>query len=420
MKTRSGYGFLLLSALVYAVNVIDRQLLPLLAEVVRKDIALADWQLGLLTGLAFAVFYALCTLPLAWIADTGNRRNIVAGCLGLFSLATAACGFAHGFWHFLTARTAVAIGEAGTTPASLSMLGDRFPDRRGFASGALTAGGHLGILGGVLLAALLATSAGWRITFIVTGALGLVLTVIYLAAVREPTRLAPVEQRNFLLTMKTLWTHGSFRGATIALTGLLFFSNATGAWLPSFLARAHGLSTNQIALFIGLSAGLIGMVCVLTAGPLLDRLTRRDIRWLAWLPAVIIVVILTTTAVGLAVTNTPVALVLLSVAPATSLIVPACLFAMLQTAIPAGLRASATAVLFLIANLIGMGVGPTLVGALSSAWAATDSLSLRPALLVGIIPSITGLVGCLMMARSLPADVSKLGSAPAALPDGRP
>ncbi|QNA86319.1 MFS transporter [Sphingomonas sp. So64.6b] len=405
MTKGRGYGFLLLSALVYAINVVDRQLLPLMAEAVRKDIALADWQIGLLTGLAFAVCYALCTLPLAWVADGGNRRNLVAICLGLFSAATAACGFAQSFAQLVVMRMAVAIGEAGTTPASLSMLADRFPDRKGFASGALSAGAHLGLLAGVVLVSLLATRMGWRATFVITGLIGIAITIVYLLTVREPERLSTVERQPYGQALATLSRHASFRFATLTMVGLLFFNNATGAWMPAFLARAHHLSFDQIGLFIGLTAGLMGLVAVLAVGPLLDRLSRGDVRWMAWLPAIVITLMIASTFAGLMLDDTAPALLLLGIAPCIGLVAQTCIFAVLQTVIPAGLRASATAVLFLVANLAGMGLGPTLVGVLSSYFGTAHGLELRPALLVGILPGTIGIVACLFLARSLRADV---------------
>ena len=406
MAKARGYGFLLLSALVYAINVVDRQLLPLMAEAVRKDIALADWQLGLLTGIAFAVCYALFTLPLAWIADGGNRRNLVAICLGLFSAATAICGLAQSFAHLVIMRMMVAIGEAGTTPATLSMLADRFPDRKGFASGALSGGAHLGLLAGVVLVSVLATNVGWRSTFVITGLIGIVITIVYLWQVREPERLSPIERQPYLQALGTLWRHRSFRFATIAMIGLLFFNNATVAWMPAFLSRVHHLTFNQIGLFIGLTAGMIGLVVVLVVGPILDRLSRGDVRWMAWLPAVVIVAMMVTTFFGLMIDKTVPALLLLGIAPCVGLVAQTCIFAILQAAIPSGLRASATAMLFLVANLVGMGLGPTMVGALSSYFDPIRGLGLRPALLIGIWPSVVGLVGCLFLARNLGNDIA--------------
>ncbi|MGV3482627.1 MAG: MFS transporter [Sphingobium sp.] len=408
MKSARGYGFLLLSAIVYAVNIIDRQLLPLMAEAVRKDIALSDWQMGLLTGISFAAFYALFTLPIAWIADSGNRRNLVAICLGVFSLATAACGFVQNFAQLVMARMAVAIGEAGTTPASLSMLADTFPDRKGFASGAFTAGGNLGLLGGVLLVSGMASQMGWRATFAITGLLGVVTAAIYMLVVREPVRLSPVVRQDYRQVLRRLGGHSSFRHTTLSMIGILFFTNATGAWTPAFLARAHGLSIAQAGLFVGLTSGLIGMICVLLTGPLIDRLARRDIRWMGWLPAIALTIMIASMAIGVRIEDTRIALPILAIAPCLALVPPTCIFAVLQTAIPAGLRASATAMLFLAANLLGMGIGPTLVGALSSYWETSSALSLRPALFFGILPSIVGVIACLLLARTIAGDVRTL------------
>lgn len=402
----SGYGFLLLSALVYAVNVVDRQLLPLMAEAVRKDIGLADWQLGLLTGVTFATCYALCTVPLARIADRGHRRNLVAACLGVFSLATAACGFVQSFWQLVAARTLVAVGEAGTTPASLSMLADRFPDRRAFASAALNAGAHLGILVGVLLVSILATHVGWRPTFVATGLMGLALSLLYAGSVQEPQRRSPPHRTGYAAGLRALAGNRSFVLTTLGVTGLLFFLNATTAWIPSFLSRVHGLSTTQIGAFVGLTSGLLGLGCVLASGLLIDRLSRRDLRWLAWLPALVIVSMVATTAIGLSIDARPTALLLLAIAPAIGLVAQTCAFALLQAVVPSGRHALATAVLFLVANLIGMGCGPTVVGALSSLWAASGAMSLRPALLIGVLPSLAGAIAFLLLAQSVSDDAA--------------
>jgi len=408
IKSARGYGFLLLSAIVYAVNIIDRQLLPLMAESVRKDIALSDWQMGLLTGISFAVCYALFTLPIAWIADSGNRRNLVAICLSVFSVATAACGFVQNFGQLVVARMAVAIGEAGTTPASLSMLADTFPDRKGFASGAFTAGGNLGLLGGVLLVSGMASQMGWRATFVITGLIGVATAIIYMLTVREPARITPVTRQDYGLVLRRLGGHSSFRLATCAMVGILFFTNGTGAWTPAFLSRAHSLSITQVGMFVGLTAGLIGLICVLASGPLIDRLARRDIRWMGWLPAIVLTIMIVSMAIGVQIKDVRIALPVLAIAPSLALVPATCMFAVLQTAIPAGLRASATAMLFLVANLIGMGMGPTLVGALSSYWEHSSALSLRPALFFGMLPSVVGVVACLLLARTLAGDIRAL------------
>lgn len=393
------WWLLVLSTLAYAINVVDRQLLPLLAESIRKDIALADWQFGLLTGITFAAFYALVTMPLAWRADAGNRRNIVAVCLGVFSLATAACGAVFSFWQLALARASVAVGEAGTTPASLSMLSDAYPDRRGFASGVFTAGAHLGVLIGTILAAYLAARFGWRASFYAAGIFGVAVAVLYRLLVREPKRLTarPAERESYGTVLKGLWSGAHFPWLVLATAGLLFFSNATSAWLPTLLIRAHRLTVTQVGLFIGLTAGFAGMVFVTASGPLLDRLMRRDRRWVTWLPSLVFAVILVSTWAGVMARSTPVALILLAVGPSMQLVIQTAIFTMLQTYLPGHRQASAIAMLFLVANLFGMGIGPTLVGALSSYWDGPGQLGLRPALIVGLAPTLLGLVACLRL-----------------------
>lgn len=400
MASGKARTLLVLSTLVYAINVVDRQLLPMLAESVRKDIALTDWQFGLLTGITFAACYAVLTLPLAWMADRGSRRTIVACCLGVFSIATALCGFAQNFWQFATVRTAVAMGEAGTTPATLSMLSDSFPERKGFASGVLTAGAHLGVLVGAIFATTLAATLGWRASFICAGIFGALISSIYIVAVREPERIGVVVTgggSTYRLAIAQLYGDPRFRWLTVATAGLLFFTNATGAWLPTFLMRAHALTLPQIGLFVGLTAGLTGMLCVLISGALLDRLARRDMRWVAWAPAIVFAIILAATWAGVMTSATAPALVFLAIGPSLQLVIQTGLFTMLQMILPRGLQASGTALLFVVANLIGMGFGPALVGALSTHWASAE-LSLRPALILGLCPTLIGLYACLRLA----------------------
>lgn len=406
------WWLLILSTLVYAINVIDRQLLPLLAESIREDIHLSDWQFGLLTGITFAAFYALVTIPLAWRADTGRRRPLVAACLGVFSLATAACGAVVNFWQLALARASVAVGEAGTTPASLSMLSDAYPTRKGFASGVFTAGAHLGVLIGTLLAAWLAASLGWRWSFFAAGAFGLVVAGLYMLLVREPARLTPppAEPESYAKLLKGLWKGPHFPWLVLATTGLLFFSNATGAWLPTLLMRVHHLTIPQVGLFIGLTAGLAGMVFVAASGPMLDRLMRRDRRWVTWLPAIVFVVILAATWAGVMVSSTPLALLLLAVGPSMQLVIQTAIFTMLQTYMPGHRQASAIAMLFLVSNLLGMGLGPTLVGGLSSFWDGPGQSGLQLALVVGLCPTLVGLVACLRLSGRVGAAPPEAGS----------
>jgi len=264
------------------------------------------------------------------------------------------------------------------------------------------------VLGGVLLVSGMASQMGWRATFAITGLLGVVTAAIYMLVVREPVRLSPIVRQDYRQVLRRLGGHSSFRLTTLSMIGILFFTNATGAWTPAFLARAHGLSIAQAGLFVGLTSGLIGMICVLLTGPLIDRLARRDIRWMGWLPAIALTIMIASMAIGVQIEDTRIALPILAIAPCLALVPPTCIFAVLQTAIPAGLRASATAMLFLAANLLGMGIGPTLVGALSSYWETSSALSLRPALFFGILPSIVGVVACLLLARTIAGDVRRL------------
>ncbi len=195
--TRTRYYVLGLLTVVYSFNFIDRQLLSILQESVKKEMLLSDGQLGLLTGFAFAMFYVLAGLPIARWADRGNRRDIVAGSLVVWSLMTALCGMAQNFWQLLAARIGVGIGEAGGSPPSHSMISDTFPpEQRATALSFYSVGINIGILFGFLLGGYLNEVFGWRVAFLVVGLPGVLLGVVVRYTMAEPIRgLYSVDQR---------------------------------------------------------------------------------------------------------------------------------------------------------------------------------------------------------------------------------
>ena len=187
--TQSRYYVLAILTLVYAFNHIDRQVLVILLEPIRKDLGLQDWHLGLLSGLGFAAVYSTVGIPVAIWADRGVRRDIVALSLGVWSFMTVLSGFAQTYWHLLLARMGVGLGEAGGTPPATSMIADLYPpSQRATALGVYTLGIGLGILAGFPLGGYVYELHGWRAAFFVAGAPGLVLALIVWLTVREPQR----------------------------------------------------------------------------------------------------------------------------------------------------------------------------------------------------------------------------------------
>ena len=287
---------LLLLALVYIFSYIDRQVIAVLIEPIKHEFGATDTQMGLLSGLAFGLLYAVLGVPVGKLADRYSRRNIVAICCGLWSLATVACGVAAQFWQLLLARMSVAVGEAGGMAPSISAVSDLYPkERRSLVISLFMMGPHFGVLIGLALGAWIAQHYGWRYTFFAFGVPGMVLALMVWLWVKEPRRgafedapapavaAAPSEslwqQVGRLLRMK------AFRRLAIAcgIAGLTGYGY--GVWIPSFLVRTHGLTLAHAGLLFGVTSGVGAVFGALFSGWLCDRLVRRTERWQLGLPA---------------------------------------------------------------------------------------------------------------------------------------
>lgn len=286
---------LALLALVYIFSFIDRQVIAVLIEPIKREFGASDTQMGLLTGLAFGLLYAVLGVPVGRMADRLNRRNIVAVCCGLWSLATCACGLAAQFWQLLLARMSVAIGEAGGMAPSISVVSDLYPkSRRSLAISLFMMGPHFGVLIGLALGGWIAQQYGWRTTFMAFGLPGMVLALLVWWWVQEPRRGA-FEQTNAATAPSTesIWQQVGrllgllpFRRLALAcgLAGLAGYGY--GVWIPSFLVRTHGLSLAQAGLLFGVASGVGAVVGSLFSGWMSDRLNRADERWQLRLPTI--------------------------------------------------------------------------------------------------------------------------------------
>lgn len=394
---------LALLALVYIFSFIDRQVLSILLEPIKHEFGASDTQMGLLTGLAFGLIYALLGIPVGRLADTHNRRNIVALCCGIWSLATAACGFASQYWHMLVARMSVAVGEAGGMAPSISIVSDAYPPKmRSFAISLFMMGPNLGTLLGLVIGGMVAQYHGWRSVFLAFGIPGMILALLVYLFVKEPARgayetpkaqpasSAPREamlaQVWRLLGMKPL----RYICLACGMAGIAGYGY--GVWAPSFFIRIHGMSLSHAGLVFGLASGLGAVVGAMFCGWLSDRLTQRDPRWQLRLAA-----IGTFCAVpaGIAVFFWPVS----DFWMLGSIKVPyAMAFAMIfgffgswfatlsysavSQLVQASERSVAAAVLNLFITLLGVGMGPLVTGVLSDYFARTHgSEGLRWALM---------------------------------------
>lgn len=397
-QTKYRYYVLAMLTLTYGFSVMDRQILSILLEDIRLDFDLDDTQLGLLSGLAFALFYSTLGVPIARLADRVSRINIISISVALWSLMTALCGAANNFIQLFIGRIGVGVGEAGSSPPSHSMLSDYFsPSERSLALAILMMGSAFGSLFGLVLGGYVAEDFGWRWAFVAAGAPGLLLALALKWTVREPPRgglekttSTQTEYFSFALTLATLWRQPVYRWVTIAHISAVFSAYAIFAWLPTLYLRRFELDQSEVGVITGSLFLLAGAPGYLFGGFLGGRLARRNMRWLAWLPAITI---------GVAFPAYIGALSSSSVVVATSLFAVGLFMyqansgpsmALVQNVIPPNLRAQAVAVLFFCTNMIGLGLGPVVVGYLSDMFATehgAESLS------IGLTLVMLGLVG---------------------------
>ncbi|MEP5570118.1 MAG: MFS transporter [Halioglobus sp.] len=369
---RAAYYALGLLTVVYAFNFIDRQLLAILQESIKADLNLSDSQLGLLTGFAFAVFYVTAGIPIARWADHANRRNIVAGSLFIWSFMTAISGMVQNYSQLVLARIGVGIGEAGGSPPSHSIISDIFPpNRRATALGFYSTGVSFGILFGFLFGGWLNEYFGWRTAFLVVGIPGVFLAGVLMLTLREPTRglvekrTATTESVPLKKVIQTLWDSRTFRHLSLAASLNAFSGYSTASWTASFMIRSHDMSTGELGTWLAIIIGLFGAIGVFFGGMAADRLSPRDKRWYMWLPAISgFIAVPFMVAVYLA--QSPyLALGMMLIPGLLHQVYLGNTLATTHNIVGLKMRATSSAILFFIINMIGLGCGPFLVGVLS-------------------------------------------------------
>ncbi|MGB1343269.1 MAG: spinster family MFS transporter [Pseudomonadales bacterium] len=375
---------------VYTFNFIDRQILSILLEPIKQDLGLSDTALGMLTGFAFALFYATLGIPIARLADRGNRRNLIAIALTVWSAMTAVSGLAQNFWHLLIARIGVGVGEAGCSPPAHSMIADYFPsENRATALGIYALGIPFGILFGFIAGGWLNEFFGWRVAFFVVGVPGILLALLVRYSLREPPRgmaegrTATEDQPGVLETFKFLWTKKSFRHMAIGGGLTAFVGYGIVTWVPSFLIRSYGMGTGDAGTYLGLILGIPGGIGIVLGGYLADRFGARDQRWYLWIVTVALLISVPIS-FGIYLSETATASLLFLILPILlGNFYQATTFSQAQGLVPLRMRAVAAAVLLFILNIIGLGAGPQMVGIVSDLLQpAYGDESLRYALLI--------------------------------------
>ena len=399
-KVTPGYQtwLLLMLVLINTCNFVDRTLLGVLAPAIKKELLLTDTQIGMLGGLMFAIFYTTLGLPIARFAERNSRVKLMAVCVAIWSVMTAVCGLAQNFAQLALARVGVGIGEAACAPGSQSLISDTFPlSRRTTALAVYSLGIPFGSLIGAISGGWIAQHMHWRTAFFIVGLPGVLLALLTLT-LKEPPRGKreaegkPVEVPPLSAVVKTLlrkksvlWVLLGGSVGAAATYGILTFS-------AIFFVRRFGLDYAKAGLMTGLVTSLPMVVSNLGGGILADWFARKDGRGYAWASVIGMVIAAPLFLVGFMQGNLPAAVTFLVLAGIFQQSYLAPTYAIANTAVEPRMRATSVAVFSFSWNLVGLGFGPMVVGALSDHYDAALAAS-RSADLLGLCAAGTG-AGC--------------------------
>jgi len=413
-------GYVLgLFVIVNVFNYLDRQILSILLEPIKRDLRLSDTALGFLTGIAFALFYTFAGIPIARWADRGVRRTIIALGVAIWSGMTALTGFAQTFTQLALARIGVGIGEAACSPPAHSLLSDYFPpERRGTALSIFALGVPFGIMLGYIAGGWVNANFGWRTAFLVVGAPGLLLALITRFTLREPPRgyaeglstRTTSTTESTLDVLRFLWRLRSFRHLSLAAALHAFYGYGALAFIPAFMMRLQGMTdTAELGLWLGAIAGAFAGVGTYLGGTMGDRLSasKGDMRWYMWFPAWATLLSIPFAFLFYLWPDGRTALLLSAPGSVLGPMYIGPTFAMVQGLVKIHMRATASAIVLFIINLIGLGLGPQIVGTLSDLLTPTLGVaSIRYALLsVVVVGSLWSTLHYMLAARTLREDL---------------
>lgn len=377
VSTRYRYIVVFVLAFAYMLNYLDRQILSVLAEPVKQDLGLSDTQLGMLTGLMFALFYTVFGIPIGALADRWNRVRIIAISCGIWSVFTALSGLATNFVTLALARIGVGVGEAGCSPPSYSIISDYFPpERRGGALALYVLGVPAGSLIGTMAAGWIAVEYGWRTAFILVGLLGVVFAPVILWAVREPVRGRYDSQEKgsaqeagqtagFFEAFLFFWKSPTLVLNAIAAGATSFVSYGLMNWAPAFLIRVRGMELSEIALYYSVALTGALVLGAWLGSVISDRFGAKNPIWYSLLPGGGLLLSTPFIFGFTSVTAWPVAMAFLIVPLVLKSVYLVPALALLQNRTPARYRATASAVMLFLLNLIGLGCGPLFIGMMS-------------------------------------------------------
>lgn len=405
-------GALAILVCAYMLSYLDRQVLTILAEPIKRDLDLADWQLGIVSGLAFAIFYTGLGIPISRLAERRNRPRIISLSMLSWSAFTILCGRAEGFLTLAAARIGVGIGEAGCTPAAHSLISDLVPrERRASALATYSLGIPIGSFLGLGLGGLIADAYGWRTAFLIAGAPGILMAIVAWLFLKEPrarlseaasavTQAAP----SFSATLKDLAHKRAFWLMAFGTAACTFVGYGQSAFISAFFLRAHGAELETLAQGYGINAaGLVGIILgvlqggggllgTIAGGWLADYAQRRDVRLYGIIPAVACVIVCPLYCAAFLVGSPLLGLACNGIGITILSVWYASVFTTAQCVVEPHSRATASAFLFLTYSIVGLGFGPLSVGLLSDLLARAFDLGSVEGLRWSLVTSSFGLL----------------------------
>ena len=404
--TTYSLGFL---TIISAFNYLDRSLLGLALPAIKAEMAVSDTALGLVSGLAFVLFYSLLGVPIAWLADRSNRRNIVAIGFAFWSLMTLLTGWVANIWQLAVARFLMGAGEACGLAPSNSMISDLFrKERRALALSIFGTGSSIAFIVFFPILGAVGEAYGWRQMFILAGVPGMVLALIFVLTVREPQRSVSVTaaETRALRDPRSLFADLAFLFRSPAYLYLLAASTfmglnvfAASVWTPTFLERVHGLSMGSVASIIGPIRGIFGLAGVLMGGFLIDRLMRGSPHWRVTLSALACLLLAPVEVVFLLADEQWLWMAAFAASAFLTLVHQGPLFALVMEVATSRMRALAIATLVLFSGLLGQAAGPLIVGMVNDALAPTVGVTairysmliiVATAVLAGVMIALSG------------------------------
>ena len=394
---------LLVLMLTYTCSYLDRYVLSVLVEPIKADLGVSDTQLGLLGGLAFALLYTIAGIPIARLADRGNRRNIIAAGVAVWSLMTVACGFVKTFPQLLLARVGVGLGEAACTPPSHSLIADYFPaEKRATALSIYGMAIPIGVMLGFLAGGWIAHFFDWRMAFIIVGAPGLLLALLVRFTIKEPVRgrldSADCDSEDYSLRQALSFVFKNRALLLLQLGGAFYALAGYGIsfWIAPFFSRVHQLSLQELATWLAISAFVGGVSGAYCSGRFADYFGRRGLHWYIIIPVLALLFGVPLTMLMIVVDNTAMALALFVVQQFVFSCYSGPVYATMQFLVPAKMRALIVSIHLFILNIIGLGLGPLLIGMMNDAFLVEygEATAIKFSLLVitsGAIVTIGGL-----------------------------